>query len=98
MSIALIQNSNELVVYTAGDGSQFNGLDMLLNAWLHGKSNNTKETYRRITRLFLESSQCDISKTGLIHLHQFIDTRVSRLTLLKLTQWLLNHFYLFVKN
>lgn len=74
MSIALIQNSNELVVYTAGDGSQFNGLDMLLNAWLHGKSNNTKETYRRITRLFLESSQCDISKTGLIHLHQFIDT------------------------
>jgi integrase/recombinase XerD len=72
--------ANEVVVYQAADGSRFDGFDMLLNAWLHGKSPNTKGSYQRVAQQFLSFTGCDITKVGLVHIQQFMDSLEGKAT------------------
>ena len=71
---ALTTVDNKQLTYQAADGSRFDGFDMLVNAWLHGKSHNTIQSYRRIVDQFMTFTGMDITQVGIVHIQQFMES------------------------
>jgi integrase/recombinase XerD len=71
MTTALVL-SNPTEIYVSGNQSY--STEILLNMWLHGKSQTTQKSYKRIAQRFLTLVGVGLDSIGLLHLQMFSDS------------------------